>query len=174
VEKFADWKAPWEKSGTEFDAEKARKYVYDLTRDKETLTTEKAAVVQERDALKTKVEEAETKDLSEVERLKRELEKAKESKKEDPKLALENARLKLALDHGLTVAQAKRLHGSTPEELEADVPELLETLGNKKVDEKEKDAPKGRFSTGNQNRDGDKQPDPVLDADENKRAELFD
>ncbi|MFD9442166.1 hypothetical protein [Streptomyces sp. NPDC060001] len=41
----------------------------------------------------------------------------------------ENARLKVALDKGLTLAQAERLRGSTTEELEADADELKALFG---------------------------------------------
>lgn len=150
--KFEDWTPPWGKDDETFDAEKAKKYIYDLTRDKETLTAEKAQVAQDRDQHKAKVEEFESKDLSEVDRLKRELEQAKAAPKEDAEARLENARLTLALDNGLTAKQAKRLRGSTPEELEADLPELLELLGEQ-AKEKETSPPRGRFRTGND--DGD-------------------
>lgn len=55
--KFEDWKAPWEVKGEDFDAEKAKKYVYNLEVDKEKLGEQKAAVVQERDAAATKRDE---------------------------------------------------------------------------------------------------------------------
>lgn len=41
----------------------------------------------------------------------------------------ENARLKVALKKGLTLEQAERLRGSTPEELEADADTLLSLFG---------------------------------------------
>lgn len=157
--KFEDWTPPWGEDDETFDAEKAKKYIYDLTRDKEALTAEKAQVSQEKKALEDKVTEFEEADLSEVDRLKRELEKAKESPKEDSEARLENARLTLALDKGLTLKQAKRLRGSTPEELEADLPELLELLGEQKK-EQEREQPRGRFQTGNDDGDLPEELDP--------------
>lgn len=147
--KFEDWTPPWKDD--EFDAEKAKKLIYNLERDKETLTTEKAQVSGERDELKTKVDEIESKDMTEVQRLQRELEAAKATPPEDTEARLENARLTLALEHGLSVKQAKRLSGSTPDELAADVPELLETLGLKPGDKPKETEhpPSGAFRTGN-------------------------
>lgn len=46
----------------------------------------------------------------------------------------ESLRLRVASAKGLTEAQAKRLQGSTKEELEADADDLLETFGGKKDD----------------------------------------
>ena len=60
---------------------------------------------------------------------------------------------------------------TTPEELEADLPNLLEDLGPRKNDQK--DPPKGTFKTGN-----DKLDDPFSMDDDlgsfDKRAALFD
>ena len=171
MDKFEDWKAPWEKDGSEFDAEKAKKLLYNLYGDKEALEAKVKTVTGERDTFKTKVDEFETKDLSEIDRLKRENEQLKSKPVEDTETKLENARLKLAIDNGLTVAQARRLIGTTPEELEADLPNLLEDLGPRKSDQK--DPPKGTFKTGN-----DKLDDPFsMDEDLgsfDKRAALFD
>lgn len=170
MDKFEDWKAPWEKDGSEFDAEKAKKLLYNLYRDREDLETRVKTATGERDALKTRVDGLETKGLSELDRLKRENEQLKAKLAEDTEAKLENARLKLAIDNGLTVAQARRLIGTTPEELEADLPNLLEDLGPRRNDQK--DPPRGTFKTGN-----DKLDDPFsMDEDLgsfDKRAALF-
>src|SRR5690606_37437574 len=126
-------------------------YVYDLTADKERLEREKAEVAVARDALKAKVDEHDMKGLNEVDRLKREIQALKEAPPQDNGLALQNARLTLALEHDLTVKQAERLRGETPEELAADVAELKELLGG----EKETPPPGGRRRTGNERDDGD-------------------
>ena len=57
VDKFEDWKAPWEKDGSEFDAEKAKKLLYNLYGDKESLEAKVKTVTGERDTLKAKVDE---------------------------------------------------------------------------------------------------------------------
>lgn len=141
--KFEEWTPPWGDDDN-FDAEKAKKYIYNLSRDKETLEADKAQISQDKSDLATKVEEYESKDLSEVDRLKRELEKAQSAPKEDTEARLENARLRLALDNGLTAKQAARLRGETAEELEKDLPELMELIG-----QQETGPPRGNFRTGN-------------------------
>jgi len=166
VESFETWKAPWERKGEDFDAETAKKYVYNVLSEREQLEAQKAQVAQERDALKTKVDEFETKDLSEVERLKRENEALKSKPVEDEEAKLENHRLRLAIEHGLTLKQADRLRGKTPEELESDVQELKELLGEQKKAPKEA-PPSGNFSTGNE-------PDDLEDdLDPEKAASFF-
>lgn len=147
--KFEDWKAPWEVKGEELDPDKVKRYLYNLERDKETLTTEKAQATQKVTELQSKVDEHESKDLTEVQRLQREIEQLKQNPPKDEGTVLENARLRLALEHGLTVDQAKRLQGSTPEELEADVDALKAIIGQTGK-EKEREAPGGRFRTGNE------------------------
>lgn len=167
--KFEDWTPPW-KDG-EFDADKAAKYIYDLARDKETLTAEKAQVTQERDGLKAKVDEHETKDLDEVQKLQRKIEQLEQAKlAEDPKATLKTARLELALQHGLTLDEANRLQGETPDELAADVEALQALLGSKKAP-KEREAPSGRFRTGNETTSTT--PDDDLASDPDSAGKLF-
>jgi hypothetical protein len=133
--KFEEWQAPWEKNGTEFDAETAKKLVYSLHKEiadsKDRHTAALADVTAERDTLKSKVEEHETKDMSEVDRLKRENERLKEAKATEPKDDLAVARLELALEHGLTKDQARRLIGETAEELAADAKVFAEQVSAK-------------------------------------------
>jgi hypothetical protein len=149
--KFEDWIPPW-KSDDEFDAARAAKLIYDLHVDKDALQGRVAAVEGEKKELEGKVREFETKDLSEVDRLKRELEETKNSKPtSDP---LDVARLRLALEHGLTENQAKRLVGSTPEELAADAVAYKEEHGLGKEQGSEtgerppSNRPAGQFKTG--------------------------
>lgn len=72
--------------------------------------------------LRLKLKEYEDRDKSETEKLTERLSAAE-------KRALEAERLEIALERGLTRSQAKRLVGSTREELEADADELLADLG---------------------------------------------
>jgi len=168
--KFEDWTPPW-KDG-EFDAEKAAKFIYNLERDKETLTTEKAQISTERDELRTKVDEFESKDLSEVQKLQRKIEQLEAAKPtEDPKAALKTARLELAVKHSLSLEEANRLQGETPEELEADVEVLKGLLGGKKGKEQEREAPGGRFRTGNE--DPSDNTDDTLASNPAQAAKLF-
>lgn len=124
--KFEDWTPPF--TDEEFDADKAKKLIFNLQNDKGALQDSNQTLTEERDAAKAKVTEFETKDLTEVERLKRENE---ELKKAPPKAAddLTAARLEIALEKGLTAAQAKRLQGGTREELEADATSYIEEHG---------------------------------------------
>lgn len=171
--KFEDWKAPWEIRGEELDPEKVKRHLYNLERDKETLTTEKAQAAQERDELKTKVDEFEMKDLDEVQKLQRKIEQLEKAKPtEDPKAALKTARLELAVKHGLTLDEANRLQGETPEELAADVEALQALIGKKGGGkEEEREAPRGRFRHGNEDPSGDT--DDTLASDPAQAAKLF-
>jgi hypothetical protein len=132
---FADWKAPWETAGTEFNAELAKKRIYDLLSDKEVAaekhTTEVAALTTKNTELQKAVDEVNSKNLTEAQRLEKE-KKDLENKltaRETADEKLKVTRLELALEHGLTKAEAKRLVGSTEEELKADAITLLEEKG---------------------------------------------
>jgi len=140
--KFDEWKRPWKDD--EFDSEKAAKLIYNLHVDKEKLTESKTTLTTERDealaakkAADDKVAALEDKDLPEIERLRKENERLKTDPPAPKKDAaasgsddsLETARLRIALNKGLTEAQVKRLVGSTAEELEADADAYMEEHG---------------------------------------------
>ena len=103
---------PW---GTdeEFNPEKAWKLIQDLRSDKDKLKP-----------LADKARELEDAQKSEVDKLNDRI-------KELEPTAKEAARLRVALDKGLTLKQAKRLSGDTEEEMSADADELLEDLGTR-------------------------------------------
>jgi hypothetical protein len=146
--KFEDYKAPWEidlKEGDEptFDFEKGKKYLYGVLSDKEKAQKERddvkaelSTVTTERDTLKSEKEAKAPEGETEVQRLTRERDEARENErkareakpKEGEKTAAE-LRLEVALDMGLTAVQAKRLQGNTKEELEADAKDLLDSFG---------------------------------------------
>lgn len=136
--KFEDFKAPWEidlKEGEEptFDFEKGKRYLYNVLSDKEKAQTERDEAKQERDALKSEKEAKDREGESEADRLKRELaetqDKLKKAEEKDDEDSPAVLRLKVALEQGLSETQAKRLVGTTKEELEADAKELLESFG---------------------------------------------
>jgi len=132
--KFEDWKAPWETAGEdgetpEFDPAKAKRHQFNLLSDKEKLQGQVTTLTAERDEFKQKVEEAAREGETETERLKRELAEANEKANKATEKSIETMRLEVALDKGLTKVQAKRLIGSTVEELEADADELLASFG---------------------------------------------
>lgn len=157
---FENWTPPW-KDG-EFDAEKAKKLIYDLHQDKETLfkeidkkDSEIADLEDEADELETKVREA-TKPESqpkegenaeiaalrrEIESLKGDKEKpltrrekreqaAKDAEREPSGDSLLAEKYRIALEKGLSVTAARRLQGSTVEEIEADADVYLAEHGS--------------------------------------------
>jgi len=145
--KIEDWKAPWEvdlKEGDDpkekLDLDKLKRFVHGVLGDKERIQETAATVTTERDALKAEKDAKAREGESEVDRLTRErdeaIRKANEAPKDDP----EKLRLQVALDKGLTGSQAKRLVGSTKEELEADADELLSTWGPAKTDDEPDDS----------------------------------
>lgn len=79
-----------------------------------------------------KLDEIEAANKSEADKLREELDQLKAANSEATTKAL---RAEVAMSKGLTAAQAKRLVGTTPEELEADADEILEAFkpadGNK-------------------------------------------
>jgi len=157
--KFEDWTPPWKSD--EFDADKAAKLIYNLHADKESLTERATETAAEKDAkiteLSGKVESFETKDLNEVERLKRENEKLKNEKPSGDDLT--SARLEIALEKGLTLQQAKRLAGGTRQEIAADADAYIAEngLGSPEGDGGQvppSNRPKGNLKTGSE-RDND-------------------
>lgn len=157
--KFEDWTPPW--GDGELDADKAARLIYNLHADKERLGSQVTTLTTERDEYKGKVDEHETAQLSEVEKLRRELEQAKTAPAVD---TIEVARLRVALKEGLTERQARRLAGSTEEELAADAAALKEELGitTGKEGEQEQGStpppsrrPRGALQTGLEGGDGE-------------------
>lgn len=102
----------WEAEATKWKA---------LARKHETQAKENAGAA-------TKLKELEDADKSEIDKLK---EAAATEKRRADEAEARALRLEIAGEKGLTAAQAKRLVGSTREELEADADELLEAFGSK-------------------------------------------
>lgn len=158
--KFEDWKAPWEESGEEFDAAKAKKRIYDLSKDKHSqgeriqslrtevsdLKDERDDLTDERDALAaskgTKESTSTEGDDDKVAKAvaaalaaagikpKSTKEQRKEAEQADEGgFDIEKARLEIALEKGLTKAQAARLVGTNAEELAADADAYMEEHG---------------------------------------------
>ena len=144
--KLEDWKAPWEvdlKEGDDpkeaLDLDKLKRYTHGLLGDKERLQTNLETVTTERDTLKTEKDAKEREGETEVQRLTRERDEAIRKANEAPKTDPAALRLQVALDKGLTSLQAKRLVGTTQEELEADADELLKAWGPAATDDGEPD-----------------------------------
>ncbi len=79
----------------------------------------------EAETLRRKLQEFEDRDKTEAQKL---AGRAEAAEKRAADLETRSLRLEVASERGLTSAQAKRLVGSTREELEADAVELLETF----------------------------------------------
>lgn len=197
---FDEWERPWKDD--EFDAEKAAKLIYNLHKDKERLTTsvttlkaEKATLQDEYDDLQDTVETsagtatggAQDADQAKIDAAvkaalaaagvapKSRKEQRKESEAASGGTNLDSVRLEIALDMGLTKAQAKRLVGSTREELEADAEAYIEEHGlgstdgeEGKTGGKEGQAPPSqraqvKVKTGSGR--GGEEPDPDMDLD---------
>lgn len=127
---FDAWTPPWK--ADEFDADKAAKLIFNLHKDKETLSDRVTVLGTEKDEALAKVTAFEEKDLSEAEKLRKENERLKAEKDAGKGKApddLRADRLEIALEKGLTKAQALRLHGDTREDLEADADAYLEENG---------------------------------------------
>lgn len=135
---YQDFKAPWEKSGSECDPEKAKRFIFTLQKQNEGLEAKVTTVTAERDEFKGKVDEIVRKDETEVERLKRENEELK-AKPAETVDSTEVLKLRVALKKGLTETQAKRLIGATETELEADADALVESFGGNGAAEDEVD-----------------------------------
>lgn len=152
--KFEDWTAPWTED--EFDAERAKKFVYDLKVDVQSLSKEKKALTADNRSLKSEVEAFETKDDTELQKAQREIEKLK-AEKDKPTEGETRAEIlyDIALEKGLNKSQLKRLSGSTREELEADADEFLESIGGAKNKADEDDA---KDKGGNANELSNRQP----------------
>lgn len=173
---FKDWQAPWEKSGTEFSADVAKKFIYDLHKDVEKAGEENSTLKTQNSELQTKVTEAERAKETDAEKA------AREQKELQDKLAsagdkdLEIAKLELAIEHGLTKSQASRLQGKTVDELKADAEVLVEDLGLKKDENQEENTGaenNGRqrprrvtnpLNNGNENQDAGLSVDEILKA----------
>lgn len=91
------------------------------------------------DQLKAKAAEADS-SKTELQKL---AERVEASEKRAADAEAKQLRTEIASAKGLTAAQAKRLTGSTMEELEADADDLLAAFGGKKEDAKSKDKPEG-------------------------------
>ncbi len=90
-----------------------------------------------------KLRQLEDKDKTESQRV---TERATTAEKERDEAKSSLLRLEVAIEKGLSPAQARRLQGSTKEELEIDADELLEAFGGKGDDKRDKREPLRRPS----------------------------
>lgn len=107
----------------------------------------------EAEQARLKVKEFEDRDKTEAERTS---EKLQTLEKDLTTAQADAVRFEIALDKGLTKSQAKRLVGSTREELEADAEELVADLGLDEQDEtSSSNRPKEKLKPGASNEDDD-------------------
>lgn len=176
--KLEDWLAPWEtgidgkalpEDEQKLDPTRLKKYLHGLLSDKERLQASVTTVTEERDTLKGKVDEFARKDESETERLKRELAEAqaKVSTSTEESAETRALRLEIALEKGLSAVQAKRLVGTTKEELEADADEIKSSWGGsgKAADEEEGTPPRRQPRRLSNSGDPDHDADGDIDVD---------
>lgn len=136
VPKIDEFRPPWmteDGQEVEIDKDKLKRYIHNLVVDKakaQDSRDEAANKVKDLDAqVDTLQKQVDEKDPDAATKVAAEREKTKQA--EDRALKAEQAltRLEVATEAGLTPAQAKRLQGSTKEELEADAKSFAEELG---------------------------------------------
>lgn len=110
-------KPPWG-DDDQFDPQRAWKLIQDVRSDLNTIKAE-------RDDLKGKVQQAEDAKLSDQQKLEK---RATDAEARAAKAEQEASRLRVAINKGLNVTQAKRLVGDSEEDLEKDADELLESF----------------------------------------------
>jgi hypothetical protein len=173
--KFEDWKAPWEVKtvdGTEvdipadeqdIDQEKLKKYLYDLQADKVKFRNQLTDATTRAEELEGKLSAAKSpEDLQKVQDELAQAIKDRDAANEKAKGSADALKWEVALDKGLTKTMAKRLVGTTREELEADAEDLLKEFGHTGEGEGEgvRQGPRRRMNNA-----GDPNPDPRPDDD---------
>lgn len=108
-----------------FDEERAKAKIAKANQEAASLRKRAKEAEDKANALEARLNELEGKDKSEIEKLTAKLAEYERKAQEAEQRAL---RAEVAASKGLTPAQAKRLVGSTLEELEADADELLESF----------------------------------------------
>lgn len=149
---YEDWKAPWESDGGEFNAEVAKKLIYNLTSDRSERDLTISSLRAEARDTKKQLDELQTSGLSDLEKAQKELEALRAAPPEDEATKLENLRLRVALDKGLSGKQLRYLSGATEEELNTNADDILSDFGGGEKQptarERQSGAPKRDLRTG--------------------------
>lgn len=167
--KFEEYKAPWEvdsdgneipEDKQEIDPGKLKKYLHGLLSDKDRLQTTVTTVTGERDELQTKFDAKTREGESDDEAKQREHQKAIDAAKAEGSLPA--LKLEVALDiEGITPKQAKalakRLTGTSREELEEDAEAIVEEFGLVKDES-------SQSTEGDEGKDGDEGNEPATPA----------
>ena len=125
----------------EFDADRAKAKIAKANNEASNLRKR----LKELEAKAAQLDELEDAKKTEVERL---AEQQKTLEARAAQAEQDSARLRVAMNRGLTEAQAKRLVGSTVEELEADAEELLATFKPEEPAPEPPGRPKERLQPG--------------------------
>lgn len=133
------------------DPEAAKHAIEKLRRENARYRTER----KELEPLARRARDLEEQGKSEVEKLTGKLQ-ASETAAQQAQTEL--AKLRVALKHGLTETQARRLVGTTDDELEADAKELLASFGQQPAAGPQRRRPSEKLSGGSSGSDG---PEPV-------------
>lgn len=148
--KVEEWKAPWEvhpetgedvpEDEQEIDRDRLKKYLFGLLTDKARLQTTNSETAAKIEELERAV--AEAPDAAALATLQTQLADARRQAAEAAKgPGAQALKFEIALEKGLTKAQARRLVGETREELEADADELLADLGVRQQQSGKEDPP---------------------------------
>lgn len=144
-DKFEDWTPPWDED--DFDADKAAKLVFNARKATEKAKERSETLESENGELQTKLTAAESKgsgkDDSEKDKVIASLTKErddlqKNGRPEDKSLV---ERLEVAIEHGLTAADARRLVGKDRDELSEDAADLAKRFGIERGNDEEGQEP---------------------------------
>ena len=176
VPKLEDFKTPWEEKGEEIDPAKAKSFIHYLTRTKAEADDKVEEVTKAKEteiaALQAKIDDKARENETDAEKAARESAAAIQKAKDDAKAeaGVETLKLRVALRKGLTEVQAKRLVGTTEDEIEKDADDLLESFGGKgEAEEGGEGEPRTRptrpLKNGGDPKDGEPTFDPEKAAD---------
>ena len=136
VPKLDDFRPPWvteDGQEVEIDKDKLKRYIHNLVADKAKAQDSRDEAVDKVKGLETTVGElqkqVDEKDPDAATKVAAERDKTKQAEDRASQAELALTRLEVAIEAGLTPSQAKRLTGSTKEELEADAKSFAEELG---------------------------------------------
>lgn len=136
VPKLDDFRPPWvteDGQEVEIDKDKLKRYIHNLAVDKAKAQDSRDEAVNKVKGLETTVgdlqKQVDEKDPDAATKVAAERDKTKQAEDRASQAELALTRLEVAIEAGLTPSQAKRLAGSTKEELEADAKSFAEELG---------------------------------------------
>lgn len=130
---FEDWKAPWENSEEDFDADRAKRFIYDLMNEKvrhqNLRDRQKATIAELREEIDAGEGLSSKKERGEDTSKDRASSDAAGQDRDSSDLAHENDLLKVRLETGLSEKAARRLVGDTYDELLADAKDYMQEHG---------------------------------------------